>query len=80
MDKIKVEGTTWFKAGISEATQDAFVATHIPDEGTYSNLEPERKEQALRLVYATLFPVAPVVEPKKTAKAAITPSTAEGAE
>lgn len=83
MEQVTFEGTTWNKAGIGQATQAEFVAAHMADEGTYSTLSPEKKEQALKLAYVEMFgEPQPVAIPTKseTKKTVISPSTAEGAE
>lgn len=50
---ILVEGTNWNVAGVNtnHANEKHFVDAHMKDAGTYKDLDAEKKEKALKLVY-----------------------------
>lgn len=58
MEKIKVEGMTWHKAGITQRTESEFVAAQCADDSVYQFLSEANKKKALSLAFTTLFPDA----------------------
>lgn len=62
MRKAEVEGVKWNLDAVAKSrTESSFVKIHLNDAGTYSLLDTERKEAALKLVYSLAVPkkVAP---------------------
>jgi hypothetical protein len=62
MIKAEVEGVKWNLDAVAKSrTESSFVRIHLNDAGTYSHLDSERKETALKLVYSLAVPkkVAP---------------------
>lgn len=62
MRKAEVEGVKWNLDAVAKSrTESSFVRIHLNDAGTYTRLDTERKEAALKLVYSLAVPkkVAP---------------------
>lgn len=83
MQTVTVHGEGWTKEMIAELykTEAVFVAEFMGNPGVYLGMDKEQKEDALKLAYSLCVPAQPEpVKPVKQNRAAITPSTAEGAE
>lgn len=81
MTTVTVHNEGWTKEAIAEQykSESAFLTEFMDNPGIYPGMDKEQKEKALKLAYSLCVPAPPAKEVKQKT-AAITPSTAEGAE
>lgn len=64
MDFKKIDGVKWTVSEVAKfESADDFVKHFMAEPNIYENFKPERKERALKLVYAACVPEVAKAEP-----------------